>query len=98
MTTASELRSKLESQTEEIGNIAHKIEDRIEAYVDWPGMVRQHPFQSVGIAAIVGLFLAGANRPILRGVGKQIGTLAQAGITAAVMAAVNKPSSISSSY
>jgi hypothetical protein len=92
MTTASELRSKLESQSEEIGNIAHKIEDRLESYIDWPGLVRQHPLQSFGIAAVAGLFLAGANGPILRGVGKQLGTLAQAAVTASIMSAVNNPS------
>ena len=90
MTTASELRSKLESQGEEISNIAHKIEDRLEAYIDWRGLVRQHPLESIGVAAIAGFLLSGSSGFLIRGVGKQVGTLVQAGITASIMSTVSK--------
>ena len=90
MTTASELKAKLESQNEEVGRIAHQIEERLEAYTDWPSQVRQHPFQSVGIAALAGLALGGANRSLMQGVGRQVGSLILAGLTASLVAAVNR--------
>lgn len=93
MTTTSELRSKLESQGEEINHIAHKIEDRLESYIDWPGIVQQHPFKSVGVAAAVGLLFSGASGSVFRGVGQQVGTLVQAGVTAAIMSAFSNANS-----
>jgi hypothetical protein len=93
MTTTSELRSKLESQGEEITHIAHKIEDRLESYIDWPGIVRQHPFQSIGVAAAVGLIFSGSSSSVFRGVGQQVGGLVQAGVTAAIMSTFNKVNS-----
>ena len=91
MTTTSELRSQLESKGEEISNIAHQIEDRIEAYVDWPGIVREHPMESLGVAAVAGLILAGSSGSILKFLFRQVGTIAQAAVTAAVVASVSKP-------
>lgn len=97
MTTTSELRSQLERQSEEISQIAHRLEDRLEAYIDWPGMVRQHPFQSIGVAALAGVVLSGSGGAIMRGIGQQLGTLIQATVTATIMSSVgnlNKPQSI----
>jgi|GEM_PF-4226271 len=97
MTTTSELRSQLERQSEEINQIAHRLEDRLEAYIDWPGMVRQHPFQSIGVAALAGVVLSGSGGTIMRGIGQQLGTLIQATVTATIMSSVgnlNKPQSI----
>ncbi len=90
MTTASELKAKLESQNKEVGRIAHQIEERLETYADWPSKVRQHPFQSVGIAVVAGLALGGANRSLIQGAGKQVGSLLHAGLTASLVAAVNR--------
>lgn len=88
MTTTSELRSKLERQSEEISQIAHRLEDRLETYIDWPGMVRQHPFQSLGVAALAGVVLSGSSGPIMRGLGQQLGTLIQATVTATIMSSI----------
>jgi hypothetical protein len=88
MTTTSELRSQLETKGEEISSIAHQIEDRIESYVDWPGIVREHPMESIGVAAVAGLILAGSAGSITKFVLKQLGTIVQAGITASVVAAI----------
>jgi hypothetical protein len=90
MTTTSELRSKLESKGEEISEITHKIEERIESYVDWPGIVREYPLQSIGVAAVVGLVVSGATGSIMKLLGKQAITLLQAGITAGVVSMINK--------
>lgn len=90
MTTTSELRSRLERQTADISHIAHRIENRLEEYIDWPGMVRQYPLQSLGVAALAGLFLTGASGPIGRSVVKQVGTLVQAGITATIVSSVSQ--------
>lgn len=89
MTTTSELRSRLERQGEEINRLAHRIEDRLESYTDWPGLVRQYPLQSLGVAVVAGLMLTGSGGSILRGFGKQLGTVAQAAITAKVMSTLN---------
>jgi hypothetical protein len=89
MTTTSELRAKLDRQGEEISRLTHRIEDKLETYKDWPGLVRQYPLQSLGIAAAAGLMLSGASTPILRGVGKQLGTLLQASITASIVSGVS---------
>lgn len=88
MTTTSELRSRLESQGEEISNIAHEIEHRIEEYTDWESLVRQYPLQSLGVAAGVGLLLSGAGGMLMRQAVKQVGTMAQASITAAIVAVI----------
>jgi hypothetical protein len=90
MTTTSELRAQLENKGEEISQITHKIEERIESYTDWPGIVREHPFQSIGAAALVGVVLSGSTGSIMKLVGRQAATLLQAGLTAAVMSALNK--------
>jgi len=88
MTTTSELRSRLESQGEEISQIAHRIEDRIEEYTDWPNIVRQYPLQAIGVAAGAGLLLSGAGGMIIRQLVRQVGTMAQASVTAAIVAAI----------
>jgi hypothetical protein len=93
MTTTSELRSQLESKGEEISNLTHQIEERIESYVDWQGIVRERPLQSVGIAALAGLVISGSTGPIMKVLGKQVIGLAQAGITTAIVAALSKPES-----
>jgi len=89
MTTTSELRAKLERQGEEISRITHRIEDRLETYKDWPGMVRQYPLQSVGIAAVAGVLLSGAAGPLVRNMGKQVGGLLQASITATIVSSLS---------
>lgn len=90
MTTTSELRSQLENKGEEISQITHKIEERIESYTDWPGIVREHPFQSIGVAALVGVVLSGSTGSLMKLVGKQALTLVQAGLTAGVVSMLNK--------
>ena len=90
MTTTSELRSRLESKGEEVSQIAHRLEDRIGEYKDITGLVRQYPLQSFGVAAGVGLLLSGSGSLIIRQAFKQLGLLAQAGITAAILSALNE--------
>lgn len=96
MTTTSELRSKLESQGEEISQIAHQIEDRIEEYTDWENIVRQYPLQALGVAAGVGVLLSGAGGMIVRQLVRQVGTMAQASVTAAIVAAITSNTTQSS--
>jgi len=91
MTTTSELRSRLEHKGEELSEIAHRLEDRIGEYKDIQALVRQYPLQSFGVAAGVGLLLSGSGGMIVRQVFKQVGLLAQAGITAAILSALNEP-------
>lgn len=90
MTTTSELRSKLESKGEEVSQIAHQIEDRLENLSDWPGIVRLHPMQAVGAAAIVGLLLSGSRGGFLRLLSRQLEGIVKTSATAFVVSAVNQ--------
>lgn len=91
MTTTSELRSRLESKGEELSQIAHRLEDRIDEYKDITGLVRQYPLQSIGVAAGLGLLLSGSGGFIIKQVLRQVGLIAQAGAMAAVVSALNEP-------
>jgi hypothetical protein len=82
MTTTSELKARLENQSEELGEIAHKIENRLEQYTDWKSWVRQHPWQSLGAAFGLGLVFSGAAQPVLKSAYKQVSTTAATGAVA----------------
>lgn len=86
MTTQAELRSKLERKEQEISDIAHKIEDRIESYTDWKAMVNDYPLQSVGIAVGAGLLLTGAGGGLMKFLFRQVASVAQAGALAYIAA------------
>lgn len=98
MTTTSELRSQLETKGEEISNIAQKIENRIEEYVDWKGMVQQRPLAAVGIAMGVGLVLSGSAGPIVKMVGKQAGLLAKGSAMAFLMGLIQSKTQTTTSH
>jgi len=85
MTTTSELRSQAEAKGEEISQTVRKIEDRIEEAVDWKGLVRQKPLESIGVAVGVGLLFSGAAAPLLGIVGRQAGTILKGSLTAYLM-------------
>lgn len=91
MTTTSELRSRLESKGEELSQIAHRLEDRIDEYKDITGLVRQYPLQSIGVAAGLGLLLSGSGGFIIKQVLRQVGLIAQAGAMAAVVSVLSEP-------
>jgi hypothetical protein len=88
MTTTSELRAEIETKGEEISRIAHKIESRIEHYIDWRGLVQERPLAAVGIALGAGLLLSGATAPLFRIAAKQAGTIVKGGATAFLMSFV----------
>ena len=90
MTTTADLRSKKERQEQEITDIAHRIENRIESYKDWHTIVREFPLQSLGVAVGAGILLTGSGSRILGFAAKQAVTLAQAGITAYAMSWLNE--------
>ncbi len=59
MTTMGELRSKRHIKEQEITEIAHKIEDRLDFYRDWQERVKDAPLRSIGYALGAG-FLVGS--------------------------------------
>ncbi|MGG2357288.1 hypothetical protein, partial [Salmonella enterica] len=58
MTTTAQLHRNLEEKQAEITGIARQIEHRLDAYRDWPQLVRKHPLESVGLAVGAGLVLS----------------------------------------
>lgn len=86
MTTTAELRSKRDLKEQEITDIAHRIEDRIDFYKDWQKMVRDYPLQSMGIAVGAGLLVSGVGGGLLRFGFRQVEGLVRAGIMAYILA------------
>ncbi len=90
MTTTSELRSQIERKGEEISQIAHKIETRIEEVVDWKSLVRERPQASLAVAFGTGLLLSGMSRVLLQFAGRQTLAVAKSSAVAYLMAQVQK--------
>lgn len=67
MPTPAELRARLENEGEELRQITRKIENRIEDYKDWRGIVKRYPLPCVGVAVAAGILMSGgaASVPIL---------------------------------
>lgn len=86
MTTTAELRSKRDQKEQEITDIAHRIEDRIDFYKDWQKMVRDYPLQSMGIALGTGFLVSGAGGGLLRFGLRQAEALFRAGLMAYILA------------
>lgn len=72
MPTPSELRARLENQSEELHQITHAIETRFDQYRDWRGLVRRHPLPSFAVALGAGLLLSGSAVGILALLSRQI--------------------------
>jgi hypothetical protein len=83
--TVNDIKAEIGQKGEEITQIAHQIEDRIEEYVDWKGIVQKQPLTSVAASVGVGLLFAGALNPVLRFAVGQLGVVAQAVIMAFVV-------------
>ncbi len=66
MTTTSELKARLEDQSEELNQIAHRIEDKVEEITDWKTFVKRRPFLSVGIGIGLGILFSGAAKPVVK--------------------------------
>jgi hypothetical protein len=88
MTTTSELRAEIDTKSEEISRIAHKIEDRIGHFTDWRSLVQERPLAAIGVAVGVGVVLSGAGAPLFRVAARQAGTVARGGATAFLMSFV----------
>ncbi len=68
MTTMGELRSKRHIKEQEITELAHKIEDRLDFYKDWQERVKDSPLRSFGFALGAGFLLgSGLSGNVLRG-------------------------------
>lgn len=89
MTTTAELRSKRERKEQEISDIAHRIEDRIESYKDWHKVVQDYPLQSVGVAVGAGLLFTGFGGGLLRFAFRQAEGIVRASVVAYVMATLS---------
>ncbi|WP_373531161.1 hypothetical protein [Vampirovibrio sp.] len=92
MTTTAELRSKRDQKEQEITDIAHRIEDRIDFYKDWQKMVRDYPLQSMGIAMGAGLLVSGMGGGLVRFGLRQAEGLVRAGLMAYLLAWLNDAS------
>jgi hypothetical protein len=57
MTTMGELRTKRNVKEQEITEIAHKIEDRLDFYKDWQQRVKDSPLKSFGYVLGAGFLL-----------------------------------------
>jgi hypothetical protein len=88
MASIPELKSEIQHKNEEISQIAHQIEDRIEHYVDYKGMVARRPFVSVAACIGVGLLFSGALAPIVRLAGREVGGIAKAALMTAASAKI----------
>jgi hypothetical protein len=86
MTTTAELRSKRDQKEQEITDIAHRIEDRIDFYKDWQKMVRDYPLQSMGIVLGAGFLMSGMGGGLLRFGFRQAEGLFRAGLMAYILA------------
>lgn len=89
MTTTAELRSKRERKEQEISDIAHRIEDRIESYKDWHQVVQDYPLQSVGVAIGTGLLFTSFGGGLFRFAFRQVEGLVRAGVLAYVIATLS---------
>lgn len=89
MTTTAELRSQRDRKEQEITEIAHRIEDRIESYKDWKQLVHDFPLQSVGVAVGSGLLLTGFGGGLLRFAFRQAEGVVRASVVAYVLATLS---------
>lgn len=89
MTTTAELRSKRERKEQEISDIAHRIEDRIEAYKDWHKIVHDYPLKSLGVALGAGFLFSGLGGGLLKFGLRQVEGVVRASIVAYVLATLS---------
>ena len=89
MTTTAELRSRRERKEQEVSELAHRIEDRIESYKDWRKTVQDYPIKSVGVALGAGLLVTVFSGGLLRFGLRQVEGVVRASLAAYVLATLS---------
>ncbi|HEY9745526.1 MAG TPA: hypothetical protein V6C99_04855 [Oculatellaceae cyanobacterium] len=82
MTTPAELRTQIELKGAEISVLAEQIEQRLEELKDWRNNIEYAPLRTVALSVGAGLMASGIAIPVIRSVGRQVGTAARASLTA----------------
>lgn len=78
MTTMGELRSQRNAKEQEITEIAHRIEDRLDFYRDWQERVKASPLRSFGFVLGAGFLVgSGISGNLLQGLIRPIVNMAQ---------------------